>query len=199
MTHGDKVELARDGTKQGTYYDQWGKFARDADKQLDEEDKIETEENKKALGIDDTAPKSEAQKKDLDKHHALKEAKKEWEKRMEVEEDGKKQFKGLTDQTITIDQEAVGKCIVLDFSGNKGCTFTIPDSVKLVKVFVAGCDNCTFNVHCRLLTSHLEMSRCNDVIVNVEVPLATLQVCVALCLFFFDCLSSFCRPTSVAI
>jgi hypothetical protein len=57
-----------------------------------------------------------------------------------------------------------------------GCTFTLPASIKLVKVFISGCENCTFNVHCQLLTSHVEISHCQKLKVNVKVPLATLQV-----------------------
>lgn len=172
---GTEGGLARDGKKTGAYYDKWGKFAKEADKQLDVEDEKETEENKKALGIDDSAPKTATQKADVKKHHALKEAKKLWDKKKELEEDNKKSITDLIDQTMTINQSDVGECIVVDFSGCKGCTFTLPDTLKLVKVFVAGCDDCTFSFSCQILTAHVELSHCNNVIVNVDVPLATLQ------------------------
>jgi tetratricopeptide (TPR) repeat protein len=178
LNQGDpsSAALTRDGTKQEAYYDSWDKFAAAAEKSLDEQEKRETEENEKALGIDHTAPKSEAQKQDLDKHHALKEAKKTWQKRKQKEEDSKKRYAGLVGQTITINPADVGECIVVEFSECKECVFTLPGTLKLVKVFIVGCDDaCVFNMNCRLLTSHVEISHSNNLIVNVTVPLATLQ------------------------
>lgn len=167
--------IKRDGNKQGEYYSKWDKFAKTSDKELDEVEKQEKKDNEKALGIDHDAPKTEQQKADLDKHHALKEAKKMWQEKIALEEGAKKSFDSLTDQTITVDPSDLKDKLVLNFHDNTGCTFALPETVKVVKVFVANCNNCTFNFKCQILTSNVEISHCDNLTINVQTPIATIQ------------------------
>lgn len=66
---------------------------------------------------------------------------------------------------------------VVRFVENEDCTFVLPrETGPLVKMFVEDCVRCRFQVRCKILTQHVELSRCRDVELDVDSPLATIQV-----------------------
>ena len=70
------------------YYKKWDHFEKDSVEELEVEEKRLQEESDRALGKD-KAFHSEAEKKDMTTHQALKEAKKLWDKRRAEEMDQK--------------------------------------------------------------------------------------------------------------
>lgn len=64
---------------------------------------------------------------------------------------------------------------VLHIRGCRACVFVVPCQVVLAKLFVEDCEGCTLALHGRLLTGHLEVWACRDVLLEVHAPLGTLQ------------------------
>ena len=65
--------------KTSTYYKDWDKVAGDALAEAEVEDAAEKKVSDAALGLDKDGPKSAAEKADIEKRGALKEAKKNWD------------------------------------------------------------------------------------------------------------------------
>jgi hypothetical protein len=151
---GAKEGLKRDqNPKTGSYYSKWDSFSRDANKALDEDDEEEKKESDAALGLDKDEPKSEAQKLDLEKHEALKLEKKKWEKKINLENAVKNNISGDRNKKTTINAADCKGKIVLDFNDDEDCEYVLPSELKLTKIFIANCKNCTFTFDCALVTS----------------------------------------------
>lgn len=164
-------------TKRSQYYSKWDKFADESAEQIEKEDKVEKEEGNKALGIDEKAPKSEAEKADADKHAALKEAKKSWDRKKAEEEDLVFTLDGCEGETRELDAELVGSKRVLRIKSCTNSTITLPESLRnMIKIFVEDCEECTLTVGCTTITSYLEMGHCTNCNVNVTAPMHTVQL-----------------------
>jgi tetratricopeptide (TPR) repeat protein len=59
----------------------------------------------------------------------------------------------------------------------KNCTIELPSShLGLIKVFIEKCVNCTVTMACKLITSHLEVSHCEGLTLNINEDIHTVQV-----------------------
>jgi len=108
----------------------------------------------------------------------LREAKKVWDKRAALEEAAKFEVADETGATTTLEQAALaGKRVVL-FKNCTDCTFELPAALQgMIKVFVEGCVGCTIALKCKLVTSHLEVSHCENLTLNLEEAMIhTVQV-----------------------
>eukprot|EP00947_MAST-08B_sp_MAST-8B-sp1_P005813 g5813.t1 len=158
------------------YYNKWDKFGEEVADEIDAEDAAAAEEAKRDLGQDDAAPKSEAEARDMAKRAALKEAKKKWDAQKQAEAAMRFEVTGKEGAELSIDEDELGARRVLVFKGNKGCTFTVPAGVKLIKLFVEDCEDCKLRLGCSLITDHLEVSHCERTELRIEEPLKTLQL-----------------------
>ena len=59
------------------------------------------------------------------------------------------------------------------FTGCLDCNYTL--SAICTKVFVQGCRNCTFNINGKVLTSTLELYKCDNVTIHANTPIKTVQ------------------------
>lgn len=170
----------------GTYYSKWDKLAADAVAEAEEVEAAEVAESTAKLGLDSDAPLSEAQKKDMEKREALREAKKSWDgveaKREEMKmviagEQGPSQACRLQ-RTLEFEGDLTGRRVVV----LKDCIdvdYELPadlDRHNIIKVYIEGCKRCTIDLHCKLMTSLVEVCHCEGCRVEVRHPTHTLQV-----------------------
>lgn len=157
------------------YYKKWDKFADQMDRVLTEEEK---EAQRQADEIKSKDPLSEAQKKDLEKREALKEAKRQWDGVQAGEEAMKAVIadeSGIEDRVILA--EDMGNRQVLVLKSNTNCNYDIPSDTKLIKFFIENCKDCTVRLHCSLKTSFVEINHCERVNLIVSThPAHTVQV-----------------------
>ncbi len=170
----------------GAYYSKWDKLAAEAVAEAEESDAVEVAESTKKLGLDSDAPLSEAQKKDEEKRAALREAKKSWDgveaKREEMKmvitgERGPSQDCRLQ-RTLEFEGDLTGRRVLV----LKDCTdvdYELPAELNrhdIIKVYIEGCTRCTIDLHCKLMTSLLEVCHCEGCRVEVRHPTHTFQV-----------------------
>ena len=132
----------------------WDKFGDDAEKKIEEGEKTETAASDATLGIDAAAPKSAQQKKDMEKHEALKIAKQQWEGRKQAEAAACYDIADDKGVERTIADADLGMKRVLTFKGCEGSTYVIPAETKLIKIFIDDCKDCVFLVGCKLVSHH---------------------------------------------
>lgn len=154
------------------YYQKWDKFANEAVKQTEEEEK-----SAKDAAVTNE-PVSEAQKRDLEKRAALKEAKKAWDGVTAVEASKKVVVGGESNQSralhMVTDLEHRGVLVLKD---NTDCQYELPEDLNLIKIFVENCKRCVITLNCRMKTSCLEISHCSDVtIIITSFPTHTIQI-----------------------
>jgi len=67
---------------------------------------------------------------------------------------------------------------VIFFKNCKNSRFTLPEnlSMRLVKVFIESCENCSFDLHAVTISQHVEVSHCSDCKINVKALTSILQV-----------------------
>ena len=130
----------------------WDKFGDDAEKKIEEGEKTETAASDATLGIDAAAPKSAQQKKDMEKHEALKIAKQQWEGRKQAEAAACYDIADDKGVERTIADADLGMKRVLTFKGCEGSTYVIPAETKLIKIFIDDCKDCVFLVGCKLVS-----------------------------------------------
>lgn len=156
------------------YYDKWNKFTKESVGEIDAEE----EEVKKATAVGaDGEAVNESHKKDLDKRKALKEAKKLWDNVKIGEEKKKVVYENDSHkQDVVIDDDQSGQAVIV-LKGNSDSSYTFPEKMKPVKLFVEDCKRCTITLHCGLITGTLEMTRCEEVKIRVlSLPINTIQV-----------------------
>lgn len=167
------------------YYQNWDKFAKDAERELTAE---EEEAKRLEEELKNKEPLSEAQKKDLEKREALKEAKKQWDGVQAGEEAMKAVIadeKDISDRVVLA--EDMGSRQVLVLKNNSGCSYDIPTDTKLIKFFIEDCSDCTIRLHCSLKTSFVEINHCERVNLIVSThPAHTVQVDMSsdVCVFY---------------
>lgn len=169
--------IKRDTLPQKDYYKKWDNYTADELDNLDEEEKKAKEESDRLLGKD-KAMYSDAHKKDKTTHEALKEAKKLWDRRREEEIQAKFELVDLVGETRTLSSQDIENKKVITLKNLKNCKIELPSSLfGIIKVFIEKCVNCTVNVNCKLITSHLEVSHCDSLILNIdEEEIHTVQV-----------------------
>lgn len=147
------------------YYGKWDKFAKLTDEQLKaEEEEAERKEKERVAHI----PHSDAHKRDREKREALKEAKKQWdnvkanEKSREVYFENDDCVKGRV-----IDAEAMGNKSVLYINNNFNSSYKLAENVSPTKVFVDDCKNCSVTLCCKIVTSVIEVHRCENVNLHI--------------------------------
>jgi len=108
----------------------------------------------------------------------LKEAKKVWDKRAALEEAAKFEVADETDANVVLEHTALGGKRVVLFKNCTNSTYELPAELQgMIKIFVEGCTGCTITVKCKLVTSHLEVSHCESLTLNLEeVMLHTVQL-----------------------
>jgi len=84
----------------------------------------------------------------------------------------------LADETLILnDNSAVNNCTVLRFLDNNKCVFELgPDLGPLTKIFLEGNVACQFRVRCKILSSHIEVSHCQDLQVDIANLVHTIQI-----------------------
>jgi len=182
----DTVDAGMGKGDTGAYYSKWDKLAADAVAETEEIEAAEVAESTAKLGLDSDAPQSEAQKKDMEKRAALREAKKGW--------DGVEAKREEMKMVITGEKGPSKDCRLqrkLEFEGDltgrrvlvlKDCTdvdYELPVELNrhsIIKVYIEGCTRCTIDLHCKLMTSLVEICHCEGCRVEVRHPTHTFQV-----------------------
>jgi len=149
-------------------YNKWDKIAKEELAAHDEEEKLEEEQAKKDLGLN--APMSKDEANERAKHKQAMDAKAALDKHREFEEGAKCIIADKENETINLNAAALEKKKIITLKGLKGCTVNIPQDGKivLVKVFIEGCENTIVTISARLLTSHVEMTHCNEMTLNAN-------------------------------
>jgi len=151
-----------------TDYGKWDKKATDAIKQCEEEDRRDTEECDKALGLTEgfkgpPTAKAEKELKDLNSHSEEKQAIMDKMKGREVTITRKEP----QDEPVILNEgEYSNKGVRIENS--RGCHFIIPKEVRVLKVFIEKCKDCRVSLEGPILTSTVEVWRCAEV--DVEIP-----------------------------
>eukprot|EP00945_MAST-04E_sp_MAST-4E-sp1_P005962 g5962.t1 len=154
------------------YYNDWEKKAKKLADEAARQDEIEKEIEDVKLGLKD-APKSEKEAKDKAKFKALKEAKKQWEGRKQIEENLKFEVPEKENVHLDITAKLTGGLPVIIFKGCRGSKYVMPSVLKgthspLIKVIVDDCENCSFVVACPLMVG-VDISHCENC--SFEFPL----------------------------
>jgi tetratricopeptide (TPR) repeat protein len=160
--------IRRDVLPQKDYYKKWDHFTSDELENLDEEEKKEKEESDRLMGKD-KAMYSEAHKKDKTTHEALKEAKKIWDRRKEEEIQAKFELIDLENENKVLSSDEIQDKKVIMLKNLNHCNIELPGTLYgIIKVFIEKCVDCTVTVKCKMITSHLEVSHCNNLNLNIE-------------------------------
>lgn len=170
----DSVELAK---KRQGYYDGWRALAKEEVEKTKEQEELEKAQAAEKLGLKKDEPKSEAEKKDREKHEMLKDAKKRWEGKQAQEEQMKYTMSDQKDVMKTLTKEDTSHRPVLVFSKLENCHISLGDQLgTLIKLFISDCANTTIDIGCMLITQHVEISHCENMTINVTLPMETIQV-----------------------
>mmetsp|Transcript_29735 Transcript_29735/g.28444 ORF Transcript_29735/g.28444 Transcript_29735/m.28444 type:complete len:457 (-) Transcript_29735:206-1576(-) len=158
-----------------SYYNKWDKFAEESTATIEEEEK----KNKDQIElVSANTPRSEAEKKDIEKRIMLKNAKKLWDGVSAQQESQKKVIEnenGISDREVKCDEGTASQVLVL--KDNTECHYSIPESEKPIKLFIDGCKKCSISLHCSMVTSHVEIAHCEDVTIFIcKQMISTIQV-----------------------
>lgn len=162
-------------TSRGEYHSKWDKIAKEEVEAADAEAEVEKAAAKVALGTD-AHPASEHEAKDLETRAALKEAKALWEKRR-----GEETAQNLVVTQIggerTVTREDLGDAKVVTVSECADCAVILGADLAgaLVKVFVSHCANTEVRLGCSVVTSFVEMNRCESTTLRTTCVLHTIQ------------------------
>jgi len=156
------------------YSDKWAKLAKEADKEITQEEKDLEEQANKALGLSDNKPTSANEEKAQSQKEALKKAKEMWDKREDRISHNKiwvEDLKGETKDVTANDEELHA----VHIRNCTDCAFTIPAALKTVKVFFEGCKNTSLSLNTEMVTETLEVWRCENSSVDIGVKTGTIQ------------------------
>ena len=157
-------------------YKNWDKFANEQTTTLDKEDALEIEQAKKDLGHH--APKSKDEAAERTKHAQAMATKKALDKQKETEEFAKYIVSDKTSETITLSGPDLSGKKIITLKNLTSCNVSIPKGPSpLIKIFAESCTDTTISLSAKLLTSHLEMTHCNNSTLNVsDSVLSTVQL-----------------------
>ena len=110
----------------------------------------------------------------------MKEAKKKWSEREAAEQNAKATIAGQKGRTIEVGEAELEGKRVLVLADCEDCRFELPAGLgegahKLIKVFAERCARCALVVRCRVLTSFVEVSKCEQFELDVRNVLHTVQ------------------------
>ena len=168
------------------YYSKWDKVAADAVGDTEASEASAAEASDAALGLNSDAPRSEAEKKDRDKRAALVEAKKSWdgveaqraEQKMVIEGESGPSADCRLARALEFEGDLTGRRVIV-IKDCKDVDYELPIELNrhgIIKLYVEGCERCTIDVHCKLVTSLVEVCHCTDCTVEVRHPTHTFQV-----------------------
>jgi hypothetical protein len=158
------------------YWNKWNKLTNDSLKDLE----AETEEEKKkadaAVGLNKSY-KSEAEKLDKEKDGQLRKEKEAWDKKKKQLDDMKQFVSDEIGADRTFTKDDFDKPVII-FKGVKDCRYVFPAEIgaKVIKIFLEGCENCTFIFDVVVITQHIEMAHCTNCTFTLQKPLATAQI-----------------------
>lgn len=75
-----------------------------------------------------------------------------------------------------IDNEAMSGKRVIYLKSNSNSSYIIAKNLSVTKMFIESCKHCTINIHGKVATSSIEISRCEHLVVNIiGLPVHTIQ------------------------
>lgn len=158
------------------YYSKWDKFAEEANEETVAEENAAKEASDAALGIN-RHPRSEAEKKDREKHEQLKKMKEMWKRRGELEEQQKMVLENVNGEQRSLTPADLGGKRVLTIKNCENSELVLEPSLgKLIKIFVEDCKDLTVDLRTTFITSHLECAHCEGFKLRIQAPLNTLQL-----------------------
>ena len=157
----------------------WDAVARDVEASLSEEARREEEEANRRLGIDTKAPKSAREASERDKDAELKKAKGELDAK-EKEKEGRTVYvddESGEERTLDLEREMKDAeamppgPVVVHFRRCRSGTYVVPAHDRPVtKVFIEGCEDCTFDFRCRVITAFCEVWKSSAVVCRHQPP-----------------------------
>eukprot|EP00930_Biecheleria_cincta_P066088 TRINITY_DN5207_c0_g1_i1.p1 TRINITY_DN5207_c0_g1~~TRINITY_DN5207_c0_g1_i1.p1 ORF type:complete len:380 (-),score=81.87 TRINITY_DN5207_c0_g1_i1:54-1193(-) len=157
-----------------TDYSKWDAKASKLCRDADEEEKAEEAACNDALGLKDgpkgpTTEKAEKEIKQLKEHSEKRESFIAWSKEREVSLCHK------DEASVTLSgPEVQGKAVRL--KGSKGVNYVVPAGTSIVKLMVDACREVRIHLQAQLLTSTVELYKCEAFELQLDQPLGTLQV-----------------------
>jgi hypothetical protein len=158
-----------------TNYSAWDSKASALAREAEEEEKKEKEENDKALGLEGgpkgpPTAKADEEIKELGEHSDKRKEFIDWSKQREVT-----QTHGPQDEPIILEGDEV-KTKALKLIGSEDVTYVIPEGSGIVKLSLDRCKKVKIQVTGTIMTSTIEACRCEDVSIELSVPIGTFQV-----------------------
>lgn len=158
-----------------TNYSAWDSKATALAREAEEEEKKEKEENDKALGLEGgpkgpPTVKADAEIKELGEHSDKRKEFIDWSKQREVT-----QTHGPQDEPIILEGDEV-KTKALKLNGCEDVTYVIPEGSGIIKLSLDRCKKVKVQVTGTIITSTIEACRCQDVSIELSVPIGTFQV-----------------------
>mmetsp|Transcript_13537 Transcript_13537/g.25042 ORF Transcript_13537/g.25042 Transcript_13537/m.25042 type:complete len:414 (+) Transcript_13537:69-1310(+) len=172
----DSEKIAAD---RNNYYNKWDKFAEESVKQVEQEDEELATQAAAALGLKSDAPLSEAEKIDREKREALKEAKKLWDQKQAAEAAAKAMIGEDHDgEELVVNDVYLKNRRVMHFKGSKNSKYVVPSTLglRIVKIFIEDCENCTFELGAVTISQHVEISHCENCTVMITAPQSIVQL-----------------------
>ena len=163
------------------YYSKWDKVAAEAISEVEASDAQEAQASTTALGLDSDAPRSESEKRDREKRGALKEAKKNWDGMEAKRAESKMVISDESSQAmrpLDFEGDLSGKRVLV-FKNNTDCSYELGadlDRHNIIKLYIDHCTRCTVVLHCKLVTSLVEICHCEGCTVEVRHPTHTFQI-----------------------
>lgn len=155
--------------------DKWDKLAKEELDELDKEIEAEKAESDRKLGISNF--KTQQQEKDEAVRSAARLAKDAADKQNEFMEKSKYVFDGDENKSVIITHESIGiEKRVVSIKNASKCSYTLHSSLNgMVKVFIESCSDTRVYLECKLVTSHVEISHCEQVELVVKETVHTVQ------------------------
>jgi len=82
----------------------------------------------------------------------------------------------LDGQTVEYDRSNTPKKAILYWKSDKNCQFTVSKRANPVKIFIQDCHDCVFHFLGEITTGFVELWRCSNIIVHVNIEIGTFQV-----------------------
>lgn len=162
-----------------TNYSDWDSKAAKLAREADEQEKLEKEENDKALGLEGgpkgpPTAKAESEMKDLGDHSEKRKEFIDWSKAREVSRTHGKQLAERLEPIILEGPDVKDKALKLFDS--EDVTYVIPEGSGVVKLSLDKCKRVRIQVLASIITSTIEVVRCEYVTFELAVPIGTFQV-----------------------
>ena len=123
MAHEERTIPGNEDRTNAQYFKKWDKFAEDAEREIEDEDKAAKEEADKQLGLDGSHARSEAEQRDREKNKALREAKALWDKKRTADVAAVCEITGESGADRVLDAGALDGKRLLKIKDCTGCSF----------------------------------------------------------------------------